>query len=44
MKGEVNLATAFRFSSSLIAVLDANDACVVDVNRAFETTLGYDRA
>ena len=44
MEGEVNLASAFRFSSSLIAVLDARDARVVDVNRAFETELGYSRA
>src|SRR5690242_17624910 len=44
MKGEVNLATAFRFSSSLVAVLDASDGRIVDVNPAFERELGYTRA
>jgi len=44
MKGEVNLATAFRFSSSLVAVLDASDGRIVDVNPAFERELGYVRA
>jgi PAS domain S-box-containing protein len=43
MKGEVNLATAFRFSSSLVAVLDASDGRIMDINRAFETELGYKR-
>jgi diguanylate cyclase (GGDEF)-like protein/PAS domain S-box-containing protein len=43
MKGDVNLATAFRFSSSLVAVLDASDGRIVDVNNAFETELGYRR-
>ena len=43
MKGEVDLASAFRFSSSLVAVLDASDGRVVDVNRAFESELGYRR-
>jgi diguanylate cyclase (GGDEF)-like protein/PAS domain S-box-containing protein len=39
----MNLATAFRFSSSLVAVLDASDGRIVDVNAAFERELGYRR-
>lgn len=39
----MNLASAFRFSSSLVAVLDAGDGCIVDVNPAFERELGYRR-
>ncbi len=40
----MNLASAFRFSSSLVAILDAGDGRVVDVNPAFERELGYTRA
>jgi PAS domain S-box-containing protein len=40
----MNLASAFRFSSSLVAVLDAGDGHIVDVNPAFESELGYRRA
>jgi diguanylate cyclase (GGDEF)-like protein/PAS domain S-box-containing protein len=39
----MNLASAFRFSSSLVAVLDAGDGRIVDVNPAFESELGYRR-
>ncbi|HST26792.1 MAG TPA: PAS domain S-box protein, partial [Rudaea sp.] len=39
----MNLASAFRFSSSLVAVLDAGDGRIVDVNPAFEHELGYGR-
>jgi len=39
----MNLAGAFHFSSSLVAVLDASDGRVVDVNRSFESELGYRR-
>ena len=37
-------ANAFRFSSSIVAVLDAVDARIVDVNAAFEHALGIPRA
>ena len=37
----MNLAGGFRFSSSLVAILDAGDGRVVDVNPAFERELGY---
>lgn len=37
----MNFASAFRFSSSLVAVLDAGDGRIVDVNPAFERELGY---
>jgi len=40
----MNLASAFRFSSSLVVVMDASDGRIVDVNSAFETQLGYARA
>lgn len=39
----MNLASEFRFSSSLVAVLDAGDGRIVDVNPAFERELGYRR-
>jgi diguanylate cyclase (GGDEF)-like protein/PAS domain S-box-containing protein len=39
----MNLAAAFRFSSSLVAVLDASDGRIVDVNPAFEQVLGFER-
>ena len=39
----MNFASAFRFSSSLVAVLDAGDGRIVDVNPAFEHELGYPR-
>ena len=39
----MNLAGGFRFSSSLVAILDAGDGRVVDVNPAFERELGYSR-
>jgi diguanylate cyclase (GGDEF)-like protein/PAS domain S-box-containing protein len=39
----MNLAGAFRFSSSLVVVMDAGDGCIVDINPAFETELGYRR-
>ena len=39
--GDMNFASAFRFSSSLVAVLDAGDGRIVDVNPAFERELGY---
>jgi len=37
-------ASAFRFSHSLVAVLDASDGTVVDVNPALEQLLGISRA
>ncbi|HSE12610.1 MAG TPA: PAS domain S-box protein [Rudaea sp.] len=37
-------ANAFRFSPSLVAVLDAADGTIVDVNPAFEQLLGISRA
>lgn len=37
-------ANAFRFSPSLVAVLDATDGTIVDVNPAFEQLLGIPRA
>jgi len=37
-------ANAFRFSPSIVAVLDATDSSIVDVNPAFEQTLGIARA
>ena len=40
----MNLASAFRFSSSLVVILDAGDGRVVDINPAFERELGYQRA
>ena len=40
----MNLASAFRFSSSLVAILDARDGRIVDINPAFEQELGYRRA
>jgi diguanylate cyclase (GGDEF)-like protein/PAS domain S-box-containing protein len=36
-------ANAFRFSPSIVAVLDADDGSIVDVNPAFEHTLGIGR-
>ena len=36
-------ASAFRFSPSIVAVLDAANGCVVDVNPAFEQVLGIPR-
>ena len=40
----MNLASAFRFSSSLVVILDAGDGRIVDINPAFERELGYQRA
>ena len=40
----MNLAGAFRFSASLVVVMDAADGRLVDVNPAFERELGYARA
>ena len=37
-------ANAFRFSPSIVAVLDAADGRIVDVNPAFEQLLGIPRA
>ena len=37
-------ASAFRFSPSVVAVLDASDGRIVDVNPAFEQVLGIARA
>lgn len=37
-------ASAFRFSPSLVAVLDAADGTIVDVNPTFEQLLGIPRA
>jgi len=37
-------ANAFRFSPSLVAVLDASDGTIVDVNPTFEQLLGISRA
>lgn len=39
----MNFASAIRFSSSLVAVLDAGEGRIVDVNPAFERELGYRR-
>ncbi|MEP6483684.1 MAG: PAS domain S-box protein [Rudaea sp.] len=39
----MNLAGAFRFSSSLVFVMDAGDGSIVDVNPAFETRVGFRR-
>lgn len=39
----MNLAGAFHYSSSLVAILDASDGRIVDVNPAFERELGYAR-
>ena len=39
----MNLAGAFRFSSSLVVVMDASDGRIVDVNPAFLSELGYAR-
>src|SRR5581483_7641931 len=39
----MKLAGAFRFSSSLVAIMDAGDGRIVDVNPAFERELGYAR-
>jgi diguanylate cyclase (GGDEF)-like protein/PAS domain S-box-containing protein len=39
----MNLAAAFRFSSSLVAIMDAADGRIVDVNPAFEQATGYRR-
>jgi diguanylate cyclase (GGDEF)-like protein/PAS domain S-box-containing protein len=36
-------ASAFRFSPSVVVVLDAADGSIVDVNPAFEELLGYSR-
>lgn len=40
----MNLAEAFQFSSSLVAIMDAADGRIVDVNAAFEKATGYRRA
>jgi diguanylate cyclase (GGDEF)-like protein/PAS domain S-box-containing protein len=39
----MNLAGAFRFSSSLVFVMDAGDGTIVDVNPAWEERVGYRR-
>ncbi len=39
----MNLAGAFRFSSSLVFVMDAGDGSIVDVNPAWEERIGYRR-
>src|ERR1700733_14877605 len=39
----MNLAGAFRFSSSLVFIMDAGDGSIVDVNPAFERRVGYSR-
>ncbi len=39
----MSLAGAFRFSKSLVAIMDAGDGRVVDVNPAFERESGYKR-
>ena len=39
----MNLAGAFRFSSSLVFIMDAGDGSIVDVNPAFERRIGYTR-
>ena len=36
-------ANAFRYSSSIVVVIDAGDGCIVDVNPAFENVLGIGR-
>jgi diguanylate cyclase (GGDEF)-like protein/PAS domain S-box-containing protein len=41
--GEPHIAAAFRYSASLIVVLDAGDGCIVDVSPSVETVLGYAR-
>lgn len=40
----MNLAGAFRYSSSLVIVMDAGDGSIVDVNPAFEREVGYARS
>lgn len=40
----MNLASQFQFSSSLVAILDAGDGRVVDLNPEFERQTGYARA
>lgn len=39
----MNLASAFHYSSSLVAVLDPGDGRILDVNAAFERALGHCR-
>ena len=39
----MNLAGAFRFSSSLVFIMDAGDGTIVDVNPEFERRVGYAR-
>jgi diguanylate cyclase (GGDEF)-like protein/PAS domain S-box-containing protein len=41
--GEPHIAAAFRYSASLIVVLDAGDGCIVDVSPSVESVLGYTR-
>ena len=36
-------ANAFRYSSSIVVVIDAVDGCIVDVNPAFVSALGIER-
>lgn len=43
MHGEPHIAAAFRYSASLIVVLDASDGCIVDVSPSVESVLGYTR-
>ncbi len=39
----MNLAGAFRFSSSLVFIMDAGNGSIVDVNPAWEERVGYRR-
>jgi diguanylate cyclase (GGDEF)-like protein/PAS domain S-box-containing protein len=43
MHGETHIATAFRHSPSLVLLLDAGDGCIIDINAAAETALGFSR-
>ena len=42
--GESQLARAFTLSTSLVLVIDAGDATIVDANPALERASGYTRA
>lgn len=44
VRGEPHIAAAFRYSASLIVVLDAGDGRIVDVSPAVSAALGYDVA
>lgn len=43
MHGEPHIAAAFRYSASLVVVLDASDGCIIDLSPSVETALGYRR-